>query len=140
MDTEQRIQAQLEKRNKIMTAASKMVWVSFSFEGIHSYPAAGTDPNLADVSFLANDHRHIFHFKVWIEIFHNDRELEFIQFKRFCQWQYQDDLLILDHKSCEMISDDLFLKIAEEYPDRDISISISEDDENGSLIVYNKGA
>ena len=49
------------------------VWVTFRKEGIHKYPAAATDPKLAtgdwlDVSFLGVPHRHIFHFKVWIEV------------------------------------------------------------------------
>jgi len=67
---------------------NKMIWVTFRKEGIHCYPAAATDPNLAsgdayDVSFLPNPHRHIFHFRVWISVQHNDRDIEFIQFKRW---------------------------------------------------------
>ncbi len=58
---------------------NKMIWVTFRKEGIHKYPAAATDPNLCtagemDVSFLGNAHRHIFHFKVWISVVHNDRD------------------------------------------------------------------
>ena len=66
--------------------ANKMIWVTFRKEGIHKYPAALDDPKLAtgdrmDVSFLGYPHRHIFHFKVAIEVFHDDRDIEFIQFK-----------------------------------------------------------
>jgi len=62
----------------------RSIWVTFSKEGIHKYPAALEDPKLAtgdeyDVSFLGYPHRHIFHFKVWIEIYHADREIECIQ-------------------------------------------------------------
>jgi len=59
----------------------KQIWVTFKKEGIHKYPAALEDPKLEDVSFLGYPHRHIFHFKVWIEVFHDDRDIEFIQFK-----------------------------------------------------------
>ena len=53
------------------TRPNKMIWVTFRKEGIHKYPAALTDPNLAtgdeyDVSFLGYPHRHIFHFRVYI--------------------------------------------------------------------------
>ena len=90
-----------------------------------------------DVSFLATPHRHIFHFEVSIEVFHNDRDIEFIQFKRWLENQYSQGILQLDYKSCEMISDDLYEVIATRYPDRNIAIQVSEDNENGATIVYN---
>ena len=121
--------------------SKKMIWVSFQKEGIHRYPAAATDPKLAtgdeyDVSFLASPHRHIFHFKVHIEVFHDDRDIEFIQFKRWLENLYKGGTLVLDYKSCEMISDDLFAQISARYPDRDIVINVSEDGENGCEIAY----
>jgi hypothetical protein len=122
---------------------NKMIWVTFRKEGIHKYPAAETDPNLAtgdeyDVSFLANPHRHIFHFRVWLSITHNDRDVEFIQFKRWLEKLYSSDqgVLSLDYKSCEMMSDELHDIIKARYPDREIWIEISEDGENGSFIKY----
>ena len=119
----------------------KMIWVTFRKEGIHRYPAAATDPNLAtgdeyDVSFLANEHRHIFHFRVWIGVAHNNRDIEFIQFKRWLENLYKDSILTLDHKSCEMMSDDLYDAISKKYPDREVWIEVSEDGENGSFIKY----
>ena len=123
------------------TKAKRMIWVTFRKEGIHKYPAALDDPKLAtgdeyDVSFLGYPHRHIFHFKVWIEIFHDDRDIEFIQFKRWLEKLYAEKTLELDYKSCEMMSDDLYGKIKERYPKRFVKISVSEDGENGSEIDY----
>jgi frataxin-like iron-binding protein CyaY len=120
---------------------NKMIWVTFRKEGIHKYPAAATDPTLAtgdeyDVSFLANEHRHIFHFRVWIGVTHNDRDIEFIQFKRWLEKLYSDAILQLDYKSCEMMSDDLYDVISKKYPNREIWIEVSEDGENGSFIKY----
>jgi frataxin-like iron-binding protein CyaY len=120
---------------------NKMIWVTFRKEGIHKYPAAATDPALAtgdeyDVSFLANEHRHIFHFRVWIGVTHNDRDIEFIQFKRWLEKLYSDAILQLDYKSCEMMSDDLHDVISKKYPGREIWIEVSEDGENGSFIKY----
>ena len=140
---EQQIQALAEKRQRIKDKAIRTIFVRFQKEGIHKYPAAATDPALAtgdeyDVSFLATLHRHIFHFEVTIEVFHNDRDIEFIQFKRWLENQYSQNILALDYKSCEMIADDLYEVIATRYPDRNIIINVSEDNENGAAIVYNK--
>ena len=122
---------------------NKMIWVTFRKEGIHKYPAALTDPALAtgdeyDVSFLGYPHRHIFHFRVWINVLHNDRDIEFIQFKRWLESLYngQGSVLSLDYKSCEMMSEDLYQQISQKYPSREIWIEISEDGENGSFIKY----
>jgi len=122
---------------------NKMIWVTFRKEGIHCYPAAATDPNLAtgdyyDVSFLGTPHRHIFHFRVWLGVTHNDRDVEFIQFKRWLERLYSSEqgVLSLDYKSCEMMSDDLYAQISQKYPDREVWIEVSEDGENGSFIKY----
>jgi len=119
----------------------KMIWVTFRKEGVHCYPAAATDPKLAtgdeyDVAFLANKHRHIFHFRVWISVTHNDRDIEFIQFKRWLENLYKDNILDLNFQSCEMMSDDLYSEISEKYPSREVWIEVSEDGENGSFIKY----
>ena len=140
---DQQEQADMEKRQRIKDKAFRTIFVRFQKEGIHCYPAAATDPALAtgdeyDVSFLATLHRHIFHFEVTIEVFHNDRDIEFIQFKRWLENQYSQNILALDYKSCEMISDDLYEVIATRYPNRNITISVSEDNENGATISYNK--
>ena len=121
--------------------ASKMIWVTFQKEGMHKYPAALDDPKLKtgdeyDVSFLGYPHRHIFHFKVAIEVFHDDRDIEFIQFKRWLLNLYKEGTLQNDFKSCEMMSDDLYNQITEKYPGREVHIDISEDGENGAHIEY----
>ena len=118
------------------------IWVTFSQEGVHYYPGADTNPATAtgdwdDVSFLGYKHRHIFHFKVWIEVFHDDRDIEFIQFKRWLQRLYnQDSVLELNNKSCEMIADELYNAINDKYPNRFVRISVAEDNENGCEMEY----
>ena len=135
------IQNERETADRIKEAAERKIWVTFRKEGIHRYPAAATDPQLCtageyDVSFLANAHRHIFHFKIWIDVFHNDRDIEFIQFKRWLEGLYNKDILQLDFKSCEMIADDLYIQVADRYPNRAVWIEVAEDGENGCLIKY----
>jgi len=126
---------------QVKANAQRWIWVTFKKEGIHKYPAALEDPALAtgdeyDVSFLGYPHRHQFHFRVAIKVTHNDRDIEFIQFQRWLENLYKDDVIQLDYKSCEMMSDDLFDQIVAKYPGRDIKIEISEDGENGALIEY----
>ena len=134
-------QDQRETIERIRAAADRKIWVTFQREGIHRYPAALTDPALAtgdeyDVSFLGHPHRHIFHFRVGIDVFHNDRDIEFIQFKRWLENLYGQGIIALDYKSCEMIADELYTNIAGRYPGRSMWIEVSEDGENGCLIKY----
>ena len=145
------IQSEREQIERIKSAAQRQIWVTFQKEGIHKYPAALTDPMLAtgdeyDVSFLGYPHRHIFHFRVWIDVWHNDRDIEFIQFKRWLENLYRSSnnnttntVLSLDYKSCEMIADDLYVQIAARYPGRSVWIEVAEDGENGCLIKYANG-
>jgi hypothetical protein len=136
-------QVERDRAERVMSEAKRQIWVTWQKEGIHKYPAAATDPALAtgdeyDVSFLASPHRHMFHFRVWIDVFHNDRDVEFIQFKRWCESLYSGHgaVLSLDYKSCEMMADDLYIQIATRYPGRVVHIEVSEDGENGALIRY----
>ena len=135
------IQEQRAQVDRILEAANRKIFVQFRKEGIHSYPAAATDPLLNtageyDVSFLASPHRHIFHFRVWISVEHSDRAIEFIQFKRWLENLYSQGTLQLDYKSCEMMAEDLYVQIAAKHPGREVWIEVSEDGENGALIKF----
>lgn len=109
----------------------KFIWVTFQREGFHMYPDAPEG-----VEFLKNLHRHIFHFRVELEVFHDDRDVEFILFKRELERLYSQDEMQLDFKSCEMIAEDLYEYISDKYPGRDLVITISEDGENGCTCYY----
>ena len=116
------------------------IFITFQKEGIHCYPDAPDD-----VDFLRHPHRHIFHFRIEIEVFHDDRDIEFIMFNRELESLYTDyaygvgdPTLELDYKSCEMISNDLAVIIKKRYPGRELKIEVSEDGENGSIIEYGK--
>ena len=109
----------------------KFIFVTFQKEGIHCYPDAPEG-----VEFLRNDHRHIFHFRVEIEVWHDDRDIEFILFKRELEDLYSEKTLELDYKSCEMMADDLAEYLEENYPGRNLKIEVSEDGENGAVCYY----
>ena len=125
-----------------LDVTKRQIWVTFQKEGVHLYPAAKDDPALAtgdeyDVSFLGYAHRHIFDFKVAIDVFHDDRDIEFIQFKRWLESLYASGTLELNHRSCEMIGEELANQIHNRYPNRSITISVAEDNENGATMTFN---
>lgn len=118
---------------------SKSVFVTTSFEGIHYYPNAPEE-----VSFLAAPHRHIFHVKAQLEVFHDDRELEFIIVKRDLeQWVRQDE--DLHSASCEMLGEKICRYLMTRWPVpfkqvafRNIKVEVSEDGENGSVVKMHR--
>ena len=122
-----------------MQQVTRYIWTTFQKEGLHSYPAALTDPKLVDVAFLGYKHRHNFCFRVAIEVEHSERDIEFIQFKRWLQSLYNSpDELDLDDRSCETIADELYVCISHKYPGRNVIISIAEDGESGCENHYFK--
>lgn len=117
------------------------VIVRFQIEGFHNFPAARD--LFPEVAFLADRHRHIFHFEVEKKVNHDDRDVEFILFKReVTSWlinEYgQSDVdemqppfahhLEFGPMSCEMIAKKLLVRFDLE------SASVFEDGENGSKI------
>ena len=74
--------------------------------------------------------------QVGIEVFHDDRDIEFIQFKRWLENLYADATLKLDYKSCEMMADELNSIIQQRYEGRGTIIEVSEDGENGCTIMF----
>jgi hypothetical protein len=109
----------------------RMIWVTFQRAGFHRWPDAPKDR-----AYLSANHRHLFKFRVWIQVWHGDREVEFHTFLQWLEELYQDSILRLDGKSCETISDELYGNIAAKYPGRDVWIEVSEDGECGSYSQY----
>tara|TARA_Y100000004_G_scaffold40238_1_gene43514 strand:- start:1455 stop:1841 length:387 start_codon:yes stop_codon:yes gene_type:complete len=122
-----------------MAIKNRYIKVSFQKEGVHKFPGADTNPKYAtgnwdDVSFLGYPHRHIFHFYVTLSVTHNDRDVEFIQFKRELERLFTKNVLHLDYQSCEMIAENLINYIEEHYPNRGVRVEVYEDDENGAIL------
>ena len=110
----------------------RMIAVTFQKPGVHQYPAAPDD-----VQYLRAPHRHLFKFKVSIQVWHADREIEFHQFLNWVEGLYSgEQSLSLNNSSCEMISDSLATIIQSRYPDRLLQIEVWEDGECGSVSSY----
>lgn len=116
--------------------SDKSIWVTFQKKGIHSFSRA-SESEYEDVNYLSHPHRHLFKFKVTIEVNHSDREIEFHQFLNWLESKYDNNVLNLNNKSCEMIADDLSLEISKVYNSRLLKIEVSEDGECGCECVYN---
>lgn len=110
----------------------RMIAVTFQKPGVHQYTAAPDD-----VQYLRAPHRHLFKFKVSIQVWHDDREIEFHQFLNWVEGLYSgEQSLSLNNSSCEMISDSLAATIQSRYPDRLLQIEVWEDGECGSVSSY----
>lgn len=129
-----------------MTTPNKKMFIYTQFvkEGYHCYPEAATDPSLAtgdryDVSHLGTRHFHYFYFKVWVGVNHTNRDIEFIQCRRWLEDLYDTGSLELNNASCEMLADALYQKVVVKYPGVEIRIDISEDNINGAYVEYKVG-
>lgn len=110
------------------------------FEGIHKYENAPDE-----VSFLRNDHRHLFKIRSKIEVFHEDRELEFIMVKHLIQGRINleldehDNIWYMNNLSCEQVALIVYNLLKQRYgSDRYISVEVSEDGENSAIIEGEK--
>lgn len=102
------------------------------FEDFHKWEDAPDE-----VAFLRSLHRHEFHVTAKIGVSHQDRQIEFIMYKRWL------DQFILDQvkpmpptKSCEMMATRIIEGTLTEYGDRFIAVEVSEDGENGGMVTY----
>lgn len=117
------------------------VYTQFTKEGYHCYPEAKDHPSLKtgdylDVSHLGERHFHYFYFKVWVEVNHSNRDIEFIQLRRRIEREYREGAMEVNNKSCEMLAEDLLEVLKTWYPGVAIRIDVSEENINGALLEY----
>jgi hypothetical protein len=117
------------------------IYTTITKEGYHSFPGAATLPKFAtndgmDVSHLANKHMHYFKIRVWLQVSHSNRQVEFIQLHRWLENYYGDKALDFGASSCEMIAEELIKSVAKKYPTCDIKVEVAEDDINGAVVEY----
>jgi hypothetical protein len=110
------------------------VIVRLQLDGEHNFPAA--KELFPEVAFLAHPHRHMFHIEAKREVFHDDRDVEFIMFKRDIQdylkqmyYKPERRMHIFGAMSCEMICKDIMNQFQCK------SVTVWEDLENGAEII-----
>ena len=104
------------------------ITIKTQFEAIHCWPECPIEA----VSFLRNEHRHLFIVKCKAPVYHDDRDREFIHCKHeiedFVREQY--DRRNLGRKSCEM----LCKEIQKAFPFLSY-VRVEEDGENGAELI-----
>jgi hypothetical protein len=110
------------------------VFFTLDLEGFHCWPEAmQIEPK---AGFLAQRHRHMFHFKCYAYVTHTDRDIEFIlakrKLKRFLEARYlENETLEFGRMSCE----DIALEILRNFePGSVYRVEVSEDRENGAIV------
>lgn len=112
----------------------RYIYVTFQQEFIHRYPDAPDE-----VAYLRDYHRHIAHIKVQIEVYHNERELEFIMVKHNLAAVVSNYIRVTSDNSCETIAENIIEYVKKTYGEnRDIEVDVAEDGENGCRLVYTK--
>ena len=110
------------------------VIVTFQIDGLHCWPDA--KKIIPHMGYLSELHRHLFYFTAKKQVFHDDRDVEFINFKRqlikyvtdkYFDEQYQ--CCNFKSSSCEMLAKELLIKFDLYY------CSVLEDEENGGEVT-----
>lgn len=107
------------------------IYITTKIEGFHKYENAPDE-----VWYLRNTHRHLFGVKATIEVYHEDRELEFIMIKHQVDEMLKDILASSeDGVSCETIAEELYKRLKWFHgTTRAIQIEVNEDGENGVVL------
>lgn len=92
-----------------------------------------------EVSYLQHPHRHMFKVKVEMEVYHNDREVEFIMVKHLLDREIathldENGVWQMEGHSCEDVAEMLSQLLTTNYPNRWIQVSVAEDGENGCIM------
>lgn len=112
------------------------ITVKNRFDDTHCYPNAPEE-----VAFLRNEHRHTFIIESMLEVFHEDRELEFYMVKDYIDSIIPELKAMLKSKSCENMCMFIIDKLQLRYnKHRYIEVSVSEDDMNKATVKIEKEA
>jgi hypothetical protein len=132
-----------DKLEPVFINEKSHIYVQTQVEGIHYWKNAPKD-KILNIKFLKNPHRHMFHIKVTLQVFDDDREFEFLLMKR---WLTLVGTTIFGEPfklkpvamSCEMIAREILKKVYHFLVESDssprcVSCEVSEDGENGALV------
>jgi len=103
-----------------------MACITFTQEGFHAWPQAA-----GKRIYLASRHRHLFHVEVQLEVFHDEREVEYHDLLDFCKACFAGGEM--NGQSCETMARTLAEYVAMQYPGRYLTTSILEDGEVGAV-------
>lgn len=101
------------------------IFIHTQFEGVHSFPKAE-----GKHEYLKYPHRHIFFVEVEVEVNHEERDIEFLEFKKYID-NYCLRWAVPTINSCETMAKHIALYLLDNKF-KPYRVSVSEDNENGS--------
>lgn len=108
------------------------VYCTLQVEGTHNWPNCPYE----EVIYLRVPHRHVFHIKAYKEVFHDDRDQEFIMLKhkiqKYLKTEYfgvTQQMCVFGAMSCEMIARELIDEFGLSR------CEVNEDNENGAILT-----
>ncbi len=109
----------------------RFIRIKTQFEFVHCWKQAPKE-----VEFLRYPHRHDFFVNCEIEVFHNDRELEF--FMVLHRLEYHIKAVIIPNcditTSCEQFAEQILNYLIETYGKRKIKVEVSEDKKSSAIV------
>ena len=105
--------------------------IKTQFEFVHCWKNAPEE-----VSYLRNPHRHDFFVTCEIEVFHNDRELEFFMVLHRLE-HYIKAVMIPNcdiTTSCERFAEEILNYLIDTYGKRKIKVEVSEDGKSSAIV------
>lgn len=117
---------------KLTDGISRFAVVRFRRPGFHRWPGAE-----GKRAYLAHEHRHLFHVEVKIEVYHNDREIEYHDLLELCEETWETKLgCELGPASCEGMAAVLLKELSRHFgEERRLSVSVFEDGEVGAVLT-----
>lgn len=105
----------------------RTITVVGQYDGFHKYEDAPDE-----VAFLRNNHRHLFKWKATIEVFHNDRDVEFFMAQTEINRHIIPFINFSENLgSCETQAEKIIEGLVNTYgTERYYSVEVSEDGEN----------
>lgn len=109
------------------------VYCTFTHVGFHYWEKAAEV--LPKRAYLADRHRHLFHYYVEVPVTHDDRQVEFHELRDYCA-----SLLPADGefggKSCETLATEMIVWVRKRWSHLAyVMVRVSEDDEAGATVT-----
>jgi hypothetical protein len=111
-----------------MAQPSMLAVVTFTHQGWHCWPSAPEHR-----AYLAAKHRHLFHFKVELRVFHQERDVEYHDLLTFAS-AINEGRDQFGNLSCETLALDMLIKVTAHWPGRFCRVSCFEDGECGAVV------
>lgn len=114
----------------LITKEGKFIHLKLDWDSFHRWKKAPPE-----VKFLRHWHRHKFYCEIEMEVFHDDRELEFFMVLKYLKSEVipamKDQMAAGTVSSCEQQAEFIATELRYKYGERTMTVRVFEDNENG---------